>query len=88
MADLPYNEYSPIRDKPAGRAAAVTPNDSADLPVAANRLYIGVAGDVTCIPVGQAGSVLFKAAPVGILNVSVSRVLATGTTATNILALN
>jgi hypothetical protein len=65
-------------------------------PLYAKALYIGVAGDVKVTMAGDKGAagpagaeapVVFRAAPVGILNVQARRVWATGTTATNILAL-
>lgn len=72
---------------PAYDAAAVTPNDAADLPrVPARGLYVGVSGDVK-VDMQGGGTVVFKAVPVGVLNVRVTRVYATGTAATNILAL-
>jgi hypothetical protein len=67
------------------QALAVTPHDSTNLVSMTRGLYIGVAGDVTAVIGGSA--VLFKAVPVGILPVAVTRVNATATTATNILAL-
>ena len=75
-------------DLPAHGAAAVTPNDSADLPSpgAARRLYIGGTGALKVTTV-DGDTVTFAAVPVGIFDVSVSRVWATGTAATNIVAL-
>lgn len=68
-------------------ASAVTPNDSTDLVYATRSLYVGGAGDVTVMLARGSASVLYKAVPVGTrLMVSVTRVYATGTTATNILA--
>ena len=49
-------------------------------------LYIGVAGDVTVI-LKSGASLLFKALPVGLYPIRAKRVAATGTAATNILAL-
>lgn len=72
----------------ARNAVAVVPSDTVDLTVYAKALYIGVTGDVAVIPVGQSTSVIFKAHPVGyFVGCQVRRVLSTGTTATNILAL-
>lgn len=69
-------------------AAAITPSDSVDLTNAATRgVYVGVAGDVKVDLVGTGTAVVFKAAPVGILNVQAKRVYSTGTTATNLVAL-
>lgn len=67
-------------------ANAVTPSDSTTIP-RAKGLYIGVSGDVKVQMVGSPTAVIIKAAPVGILPVEVTQVFATGTTATNILAL-
>jgi hypothetical protein len=69
-------------------ALAVTTSDSADLPSAPCRgLYIGVTGDVA-VQMPQTGTAVFKAVPAGtVLPVVVQRVMATSTTATNILAL-
>lgn len=68
------------------QALVVTPSDATNIPTGMTRgLYIGVTGDVTAVVGGAA--VLFKAVPVGVLPVAVTRVNATATTATNILAL-
>ena len=73
---------------PIRSAAAVTPHDSTLItswPVKC--LFVGVGGDVTCLLEGDTDNVLFKNVPSGtVLPVSVKRVSATGTTATNILA--
>lgn len=70
----------------ASQAAAVTPADGTDLPAGACLwLYVGVSGDISADVGGT--TVLFKAVPVGPLWVRASRVRATSTTATNILAM-
>jgi hypothetical protein len=74
-----------IASETANNAFAVTPSDSNDN--IASALYIGTTGNVAVIPQGQANSVIFTAHPVGYLPVRVSKVLATGTTASNILGL-
>ncbi len=69
--------------------AAVTPSDTALLSDATHGLYVGGTGDVTVIFAEDATNtpVTFKAVPVGaVLPVSVIRVMATNTTATNIVA--
>ena len=65
----------------------ITPNDVADLPMGVTRaLYVGVEGAVSIIDrFGNASVVISGAAQYHPLRVL--RVLATGTTATNILAL-
>lgn len=72
---------------PAEEIGAVVPADGADLPVKARALYIGVAGDVT-VDSGAVINITFKNVASGtILPVRVTRVRATGTTATSIVAL-
>jgi hypothetical protein len=86
---------------PAKRAIAVTPSDTKDVtnstgdnaPHYAKALYIGVSGDVAIVAAGDSGNslagtaVTFKAVPVGWFPVQVRRVMATNTTATNIVGL-
>jgi hypothetical protein len=72
---------------PYVRAEAVTPSDGAELAEISRALYIGGAGHVAVVTSGG-DAVTFSAVPVGtILPVRVRQVKATGTTATNILAL-
>lgn len=75
---------------PAASAAVITPSDTVDLATVPKAIYIGVTGDVTVTlardPDGT--NVLFKAVPVGWLPVRPKRVWATGTTATNMVALD
>jgi hypothetical protein len=68
-------------------AAAVTPHDVNDLTVTASALYVGVAGDITVDMEGTGTQILFNAVPVGILRGRFTRVYATGTAATDIVAL-
>ena len=75
-----------VKSKPAVRADVVTPDNSGEL-TPLRSLYIGVSGDVTVDMADSGTNVTFKAVPVGILPVSVTRVYATGTTATDIVNL-
>lgn len=84
----PYYSGGPA-SQPARKAAAVTPNDATDLATYAKALFIGTAGTVVLIPVDNADgeTVTFAGLANGqTLAVSARRVLATGTTATNIIA--
>lgn len=69
----------------ADNAVAVTPSDSVAITYPRS-LYVGVSGDVKVTMKGG-GVVTFKAVPVGVLPIRPVLVWATGTTATNILAL-
>ena len=72
---------------PAENAAAVTPNDTNELDYATTALYIGGAGNVT-VRMLMGGTVTFAAVPAGTqLRIRAKGVNATGTTATNIVAL-
>lgn len=72
--------------EPATKFVAVTPSDVTV--IYATRLYIGGAGAVALVPLGGGAAVTFAAVPAGtILDVSCSQVMATNTTATNIVAL-
>lgn len=87
MADK-FETHSSGLTSPGEHAAAVTPNDSTDLTTACRGLYIGGAGDVTLDTVGGETTVVFNSLVAGtILPVRAVRVRATGTTATNIVAL-
>jgi hypothetical protein len=70
---------------PATRAAAVTPNDSTV--VNAISLYIGTTGNVAVVLKEGDAAVTFSTVPVGILRVNAYKVMATNTTASNIVAL-
>jgi hypothetical protein len=72
---------------PARLAVAVTPSDITDLANPARSLYIGGTGNVSVEMYGG-GTAVFSSVPVGILPVQVTRVNATNTTASNILALS
>ena len=71
---------------PAKHAAAVTPADDADLADAATALLVGTAGALKVTTTGGE-TVTFGNVPAGILPVGVVRVFATGTTASNLVAL-
>ena len=69
-------------------AIAVTPADATDLlGGSCEALYVGVGGDVAIYSPGQSTSVVHKNVGAGaVLLVQAKRVLATGTTATDIVA--
>jgi len=64
---------------------SITPSDATV--IYADALYVGVTGDVTCLD-RDGTSALYKAVPAGAyINVKVSKVMATGTTASQIVGL-
>jgi|TARA_B100000900_G_C20104121_1_gene523193 hypothetical protein len=80
----------------AERAAAVTPSDTATIPSVSTAdgtgnngcvLYVGVAGDVKVQTVGGDDVVFTGILAGSFIPVQVLKVFATGTTATNIVAL-
>lgn len=87
MTDL-YKYHTPSAQTPARRAQAVTLSDSAPLTPYAKALWIGGDGDVT-VTTADEDVVTFKGARAGTyLLVQCSKVHATGTTATDIVALS
>lgn len=73
---------------PAENAVAVTPHDTNDLVNATRGIYVGVTGDIVVNMLGTGAQVTFKAVPVGVLPIRVTRIYLTNTTATNLLALS
>lgn len=72
---------------PAVGAFAVTPSDSTTL-AGVRALYIGGAGNVTVMPFGSGTAVTLVGAAAGqIIPVRCTKVMATNTTATSIVAL-
>jgi hypothetical protein len=73
---------------PAIGARAVTPNDGADLPFSpARRLYVGTGGNVSVVYEPGSTAVTYVNVPSGfVFGGFITRVNATGTTATNIIA--
>lgn len=79
----------PAWDDPATSLAVVAPNDGADLPGGVARLlWVGGAGAIALVAADDTTSVVLSGIPAGtLLRVAAKRVLATGTTATAIVAL-
>lgn len=95
MADLYSALYDvPVSDRPARRGIPVTPSDTLDVtnqagdkaPCYAKALYVGVSGNVTVVHAADSTGtgVLYTGVAIGWFPVQVRRVMATGTTATNI----
>lgn len=70
---------------PAQHAFAITPDDNIDLAESTRGLYVGTAGNVTCIT-ADGDTVVFKNLAAGVVHaISVSRVKSTGTGALDIV---
>lgn len=73
---------------PSRSLAAITPSDGADLPVFAKAIYVGGAGNIVLRAIDDAGNTTLTGVTAGtIIPVRARRVLATGTTATGLVAL-
>ena len=75
---------------PATDCFAVVPSDADDLAIVPKGIYVGTGGDVRLIGIGASGGnpALFRNVPSGsLLPVRARRVLATGTTATDLVAM-
>lgn len=83
----PYRGTGDSVSAPAARCAVIAPNDLTDLPFSTKGIYVGTTGDISLILVGDANAVLFKSVPVGILPVRARRVMNSGTSASNLVAL-
>ncbi len=66
---------------------AIVPSDTVSLVNATLYIYVGVTGNLTVVFNGDTATTLLSNVPVGIYNLSISMVHATGTTATNLVAL-
>lgn len=73
---------------PAVRADVVTPDDITDLSVASRAVYVGDTGDLTVETVNGDVVTFVNIQGGGIYPLRVRRILATGTTASNLLALS
>lgn len=85
MNDL-YAAQSVRLSDPLVGGAAVTPNDSVDLPAVSRALWVGGAGNVSVLT-ADGSTLTFSGVPAGhMLPIRATRVRSTGTTATLILA--
>lgn len=86
MTDV-FESYRTGLESPAKNAAAVTPSNDNDLTTDARALYVGTSGNVRIITTGG-DTVTFTGVIGGsIIPIRTARVTATGTTASNILAI-
>lgn len=86
MADQ-FRDYRAELDSPASSAVLLTPHDTNDLATPSRGLYVGTTGNIKVDMFGEGTAVLFTAVPVGVLPIRVTRVYATDTDASTIIAL-
>lgn len=80
-----FSNFEPSLISPIEGGEAVTTSDSVELTKVSRRIYIGVAGHLKVVT--KDGTTLtFSNAPVGWHEIRAKQILATGTTATNIVA--
>lgn len=83
----PKTSYAGNQSNPAENAVAITPDDNTDLTMRLRGIYVGGGGNIT-VQLNAGTNVLFTAVPQGtVLPICASRVMATGTTATNLVGL-
>ncbi len=87
MAVDTYRNMMGGLESPAREAVAVVPSDVDDLAVTTRSIYVGTSGDVAVHMAGDTVPVVFRSVPVGVLPVRADRVLLTGTTAGDLVAL-
>lgn len=89
---MPYELSRDVRtgNAPGRTGFAITPDDSNDLAKYAKALYVGVSGDIVGTPIDNADGVniTLKAHAVGYCPIGFRKILATGTTATNIVGID
>ncbi len=85
MADL-YAHMAPHLTSPIEHLAEITPDDATDLANFSRTLFVGVGGDVTVDTVGGETAITLKNVAAGMHHpIRLTRIDATGTTATDIV---
>ena len=85
MSDA-FEKNAPGLTSPATRAAAVTPNDSADLANVSRAIFVGGSGNLKVTTSGGDTVTLVGVVAGSIIPLRVSRVFVTDTTASDIVA--
>ncbi|MBX5206701.1 hypothetical protein [Rhizobium sp. NZLR11] len=86
MAAIDLSNRSNNVVDPGSNAAVVTPNDSTDLGFTSRALFVGGAGNIAVTMAGGQSLTFTGVVAGAVLPIRVSRILVTGTTATNIVA--
>lgn len=86
MADK-FSKYRIALKSPADNAVAVTPSDSTDLDNVSRGIWVGGAGDISLITKGGTTLTFVGAVAGTTIPIRASRIRATGTTATGLVAI-
>lgn len=82
-----FQTSSPSLSGPAAHAFAISPNDSAPISETTRALYIGVGGNLS-VTMASGGNAAFTSISSGtLLPIRITKVLSTGTTASDIVGL-
>lgn len=87
MIDEKFGSYTPGLEAPASDAMAITPHNANDLGFVTRGIYVGEAGDIAVEMLSGDVVTLRNAAAGMIYSVRAQKVLATGTTAGDLVAL-
>lgn len=87
MADK-FEIYTESLDGPATGIASVTPHDTNELAQASRAIFVGSAGDVAVEMIDGSSATLVGVVAGALLPIRVNKVLATGTTASDIVSLS
>lgn len=83
-----YANTSDSLTSPAGNCFVIAPNDDADLPINTKAIYIGSGGNLVVLAMNADAPVTLRNTIAGsILDLRVRRILATGTTAQDLVGL-
>ena len=82
-----YVHLQTALDSPYRHAAAVTPSDTLDLTNVTRGIFVGGLGSIALVTEGGETATLVSPTMGAVLRISASRIKATGTTASNLVAL-
>ena len=82
-----FSSHGAGLESPASHAFAVTPSDASDLAETTRALYVGATGDIALVMKSGAAVTLTNVLAGSVLAVRAARVMATGTTAQDIVGL-
>ena len=84
----PFTRNIDTPSDPARKAFAIVPDDAVELPSLTKAVYVGTGGDVTLRAAESGSDVTFRNVPDGaVLDVRVSAIRATGTSAADFVGL-